>query len=878
MPSALFHSPLQNHFRKTILRRIRSHTTQALLVCAVASALLSESQAQLGDIGNTPAEAQISLVPEEQIPPAPALSAEEALTSFKLPLGYKLEIAASDPLVQDPVAITFGPDGRMWVVEMRSYMADIEGIGETNPIGRIVVLSDRNGDGRYDHSEVFLDGLVMPRAIALVADGVLVGEPPELAFWRDTDGDGRADQKTVVTTDYGLMIDPQRPHLSNPEAAPNGLLWAHDNWIYSAAYTKKIRYAKGEWTTQPTSYRGQWGLSQDDWGRFYHSTNSSHLRVDVIKADYLTRNPHFPRLAGSNVIAPPDQQLWPARVTPGVNRGYQQEVLRDGRLRAFTAACGPWIYRGDLLPELHGNAFAAEPAANLVRRSILSSENGSITARNAYTQDEFLTSQDERFRPVNFATGPDGALYIVDLYRGILQHRIAITSYLRKQIESRQLEHPQHLGRIYRLVRTESKPPRMTQIAPLSNQEWVDRLSHPNAWWRETAQRLLVERADTSILPALRNVAHSSASPDGRIHALWVLDGIDAMDTTLVLAALSDQSAKVQMAGLRLAEPWLRAHQSPEITKKALELARSGSPEVGLQAVLSLGEAGDAAIDLQLAETVQTRPDLRFGSDAFFSGIQGREFALFERLIAKAVDRPSNNTENPLIGGLIRGIVLSRNTEHVTQLLDTGSTLLTYQRALAEMVIETTLSTAATLRRPLVLVAQPPSWPTLEADAVIRTRLNRVKDKVLWPNKTGMSSTALPRPLTSEEQQRFAEGQTLYTALCAGCHQPNGLGLDGVAPQLADSEWVVGDPDRLVRIILHGVRGPITVAGRMHNGEMPALGGVLDDAQLSAIATYVRRAWDHGAGPIPPKTVKTLRKRFSSRQDGWTARELMQPW
>jgi hypothetical protein len=176
------------------------------------------------------------------------------------------------------------------------------------------VLTDRNGDGKYDDSKVFIDQLVLPRAIALVGDGVLVGAPPELALWRDTDGDGKADKKDVVATDYGVRVDPKRPHLANPERAPNSLLWAYDNWIYSAAYTKKFRYVGGQWETGSTTFRGQFGLSQDDFGRLYHGSNSDSLRVDIIFSDYLARNPNYPRLAGTNVNGAENQLVWPASI------------------------------------------------------------------------------------------------------------------------------------------------------------------------------------------------------------------------------------------------------------------------------------------------------------------------------------------------------------------------------------------------------------------------------------------------------------------------------------------------------------------------------------------------------------------------------------
>ena len=202
-------------------------------------ALASSMFAQIGDKLDKPGEVQKSLVPRETIPPAPPLSPADSLKSFQLPPGLRLELVASEPLVQDPVAIQFGPDGRCWVVEMRGYMPDFEGSTEDAPVGRIVVLTDTDGDGRYDRSDVFLDHLILPRALLLVGDGVLVGTPPSLKFWRDTNGDGKADTSITVADDYGTQVDPKRPELANPERAPNSLLWALTTGSTAAPTQKK---------------------------------------------------------------------------------------------------------------------------------------------------------------------------------------------------------------------------------------------------------------------------------------------------------------------------------------------------------------------------------------------------------------------------------------------------------------------------------------------------------------------------------------------------------------------------------------------------------------------------------------------------------------
>ena len=378
--------------------------------------------------------------------PAPVLTPEDGLKSLEVAPGYKVEIAAAEPLIHAPVAIQFGPDGRLWVVEMNGYSPVLGGAGEDDPNGRVVALRDRDGDGRYDEATVFLDNLVLPRSIMLVGDGVLVGAPPELAFWRDTNGDGKADSKVVIASDYGAKPNPKLPLSTNAELFPNGGLWAYDNWIYSAAYMKKFRYRDGEFETAPTIFRGQWGFTQDDYGRFYYNDNTHSLHGDIIFGDYLHRNPNYPRLEGTNVNIAADELVWPARETPGVNSGGQPtRELRDGRLFKFTAACGPWIYRGDLLPALYGNAFVAEPVGNLVQRKVLTAENGTLIGRNPYNRADFIASTDERFRPVNFGTGPDGALYVVDMYRGIVEHHSLISPYLREQIKAHQLEGPYEL-------------------------------------------------------------------------------------------------------------------------------------------------------------------------------------------------------------------------------------------------------------------------------------------------------------------------------------------------------------------------------------------------------------------------------------------------
>jgi glucose/arabinose dehydrogenase/mono/diheme cytochrome c family protein len=575
------------------------------------------------------------------IPPAPVLTPEQALKTFKLPPGFRIEAVATDPLVGDPISVQFGPDGRLWVLEMRGYMPDADANGEREPLCTIAVLTDTDGDGRFDKRTVFVDKLVMPRAISLVGDGLLVGEPPHLWYYRDTKGTGVADSKTEIATDYG--------NITNPEHNANGLMWAMDNWIYSANFTARFRWlGDGKFRRDATVTRGQWGITQDDFGRLYYNSNSDPLRIDVVPTAYLKRNGNF-NATGANVqLVPANLKVWPGRVTPGINRGYNT-LDADGKLYAVTAACGPVIYRGSLLPEeFRGDAFIAEPSGNLIKRIKVADKAGAVTGTNAYEGTEFLTSTDERFRPVNLFNGPDGALYIVDMYRGIIQHRIYVTSFLRKQIDERKLAEGLHYGRIWRVV-PEGAPKAKFDfgLGRASAAELVTDLASPNGWVRDTAQRLLVEKRDPAATPALAKLAVDGAKPAAaRLHALWALDGIGSLDRATVSAALADKDAHVSAAAVRLSENFIESvpvgtgaaglsaaeaasrparNDAALVTRMAALVAQRTEPEVRLQLAFTLAEARTEAADEALRALVVVAGKQPYLADAVVSGLAGRE-------------------------------------------------------------------------------------------------------------------------------------------------------------------------------------------------------------------------------------------------------------
>jgi len=540
--------------------------------------------AACAQVGDKAGEAQVPIVPANLIPPSPPLTAEEALRSFKVAAGYRIELVAEAPLVRHRTVLHFAPDGRLWVVEMTGYMENFDGTTEDQPKGSVVVLTDTDGDGRMDQRTVFLDNIILPRALILHRDGALVGAPPHLWFCRDTNGDGKADEKIEVATDFGVRVDPARPQLANPERAPNALLWGHDGWLYVGAYTARFKFDDGKWVRATSNFRGQWGLAQDDYGRLYSNNNSDLLRVDVVNSGYLLRNPALGRTTGLNTKAAAEQFVWPIRVNPGINRGYRTEMLRDFKLKECTAACGPWIYRSDLFPaDAYGNAFICEPSGNLVKRLVLNPDKGLVKGTPFYDQQEFVASTDERFRPVSALTGPEGALYLVDMHHGVIQHRISLTTYLRKQGEDRGLIAPLHLGRIWRVVPEGYKTTALNEGGPNGGirANLIAELGSGNEWRRETAQRLLVESGDKTLAAALTAFGLKATSAMGRVHALWTQHGLKVTDWALVSAGLADADPRVRSAALRVSEVLIAGPHRAEVIARWTELAATEAvPEV----------------------------------------------------------------------------------------------------------------------------------------------------------------------------------------------------------------------------------------------------------------------------------------------------------
>ncbi len=812
---------------------------------------------------------------------SPALSPEAERATFQLADGLRIELVASEPMVQDPVAMTFDEDGRLWVVEMRGFMPNIDGEGEEEPVGRVSVLEDIDGDGRMDRSRVFAEGLVLPRAIAVVKGGALVAERKPLWFFEDTDGDGRSDRKTLVDPEYGGT--------GMPEHSGNGLWRGIDNWHYNAKSRTRYRFRDGKWRSDPTEFRGQWGICHDDYGRLFYNYNWSQLHADLVPPNYLSRNPHHTPATGISVGIATNQSIFPIRSTTAVNRGYIPGVLdEDGRIREFTSAGAPLIYRGDALPaEFRGNAFVCEPAGNLIKRNIVVDGDLESSAQPACAEREFLASTDERFRPVFLSDGPDGALYVADMYRGIIQHHAYITPYLRRKSIERDLERPLHLGRIWRIVPADFQRKRLPRLSTARAEELAAVLSDANGWHRDTAQRLLVERRDLSVLGNLRQLALHGTNHLGRIHALWTLEGLGESQPDALLPAVRDPHHRVRAAAIRvidLLSSRMRGKSGTGLREKLIDelskLPEAAPLEVRLQAVLTAGNIDSFRRLPFLTGAISQHPENALMRDAVMSGLEGVESACLMRLWIDPAWQEGEDGQAIFIEMLASSIMRSRERKPVIDMLSRLDVpkFGWKERALLEGM---TIHSMDRRFQPLKLDAEPAVLGQARdlEDGAVQRRLEKLRSLFEWPgHKPARMARADVRPLTQAEQRRFVQGRQHYLVACAGCHGADGAGLEPLGPPLIDSDWVLGPKEILIQIILHGLEGPITVNGRRYEppgilAEMPSL-AVMDNENIASVLTYIRREWDHAADPVTVTNVSRVRVMTQGRSRPWTEMEL----
>lgn len=527
---------------------------------------------------------------------------DEALASIEAKPGFVVEVAAAEPLIADPVAIDFGPDGRLWVADMTDYGHNVDDAFEQT--GALRMLTDRDGDGRYDESTVFQGGLRFPTDVKAWRNGVIVCDAPDVIYLEDRDGDGRADVRNVLLTGFST---------GNAQARVNSLRWGLDNWLYGSCgilggqvrtftghevqITRDFRFRPDTGELEPVTGLTQQGRACDDWGNWFGCTSGQLLKHYPLVDRYLARNPH---------IAPPAAEI---DLCAGANLlhpiGVPSIFVLSGPPGRPTGVCGLDFYRDELLgAEFSNNAFVAEPVNQLVHREILSPNGGTFTASRAADEPdvEFLASTDPWFRPVQLRTGLDGCLYVVDMHRELIEHSKFIPAEDLREID---VMGGRDQGRIYRVRPKEVAARTPLRLDHLNAAGLAAALDSPNGPQRDLAQQLLVQRRAVSVVPQLRELARTASRPATRLQALCTLEGLEALDAELLTAALADADPSVRRHAVRVSEPFLK--NSPQVRDAALKLADDPDPQVAIQLAYSLGETADERGGAALAKLAIAR-------------------------------------------------------------------------------------------------------------------------------------------------------------------------------------------------------------------------------------------------------------------------------
>lgn len=543
---------------------------------------------------------------------------ENALATFELEDGFQIELIAGEPLIADPVDMEIDEYGRMYVVEMHGYPLDVSGSG------KIKLLSDTNNDGMMDQSVVFADSLIMPTGIMRWKNGVIVTDPPHVYYLEDSDGDGRADMKEILLTGFAL---------SNPQHNVNSPKLGLDNWIYIGhepavtttiyedmfgdrgsevhfpqnptgkrlpqnAGGRSIRFKAETFELELLGSRTQFGHTEDQWGHRFLINNSNHVIQDVIAAKYINRNPFLVVTEATQSISDHGNaaEVYPITVDP------QHQLLTD--LGVMTSACGITAYLGAGFPADFNNAlFVAEPVSNIVHVDFLRDKGTGFVASRQHAEKEFLASTDAWFRPVNMYVGPDGALYILDYYRQIIEHPEWMAEEV---VNSGALYNGTDQGRIYRVTPTGSKPIDWSEkldLGKVADEALVEFLAHENGWWRRNSQRLLLDRKSQHLKDPLVEMAQNKDASLGRLHALWTLQGMEMLDAELILKALKDPVAGIRENAIKLAE--LHLDTDAKLAEALLQMSEDADPKVRFQLLATLGF-------LDNEQAAQVRKDLLF--------------------------------------------------------------------------------------------------------------------------------------------------------------------------------------------------------------------------------------------------------------------------
>lgn len=549
----------------------------------------------------------------------PSQESPFSLETYKIEDGFSLKLIASETLLKAPVSMDFDNKGRMWVVEMIGYMPNLEGVGEEEPTGKISILEDLDNDGVADHAKVFLDKLVLPRALAHVYGGLLYVDGPKL--WFVEIKNDKPGKKTLV--------DPVYAEGGNVEHSSNGLMMNIDNWIYNANYNFRYQLKNGKWLKEPASERGQWGITKDNFGRLYFNNNATNLKGDYVLPNKIIRNKYYkPTISLNQRLA--SNRVYPTHKT-SVNRGYEKGVLdANGFLIDVTAACGPLVYRGGAFPEAYTqNAFVCVPEANLIKRNVLNFKTLQTTASQATEGKEFLESTDEGFRPVNLFNGPDGAMYVVDMHRGIIQHKAYISQYLTEQLGLKKLDTLQNAGRILKITSTVTKTSPVPDLSRATTAQLVALLNHPNGWLRDRSQQLLIQKKDPLAVKPLLALTTTSSEYLSAVHALYVLDGMNSLSFSSLTQVINQSKQPETIAhALGLLEQFATAQRVPAMKRICTQLLAQNNETIDLYLSMSLQpwlNFSETDFLPVLAQIDKKYANQKIIQEALVSGLSGKE-------------------------------------------------------------------------------------------------------------------------------------------------------------------------------------------------------------------------------------------------------------
>ena len=669
----------------------------------------------------------------------PPREPDKALRSFRTTDHFQLQLLAAEPLTTDPITIEYDEHGRAWVIEMSDYPYTDRHLDKPFtdkssdlPLGRVRVLEDRDDDGVFDHSWIFADQLSWPTGLALWKGGVYVAATPDIWYLKDCDGDGKAEERRKVFTGFRKF---------NIQAVMNNLRWGIDHHIYGAGGTnggeitsishpgvEPLTMAAHDFRFRPQSELferiaggARFGLTFDDWGNRFLCNIRNPVRHVAIEERYLSRNPYLAVVSSIHDAAETGDTLPIYRTSPPepwrvVNAARLAADRSAGSPRSesvsagfVTSACGITIYRGDAYPEdYYEQVFLGEVAANLIHRQRLTANGMTFHSARIDQRVEWITSDDNWFRPVNFVNAPDGTLHVVDMYRETIEHPWSIPDDIKDRLD---LESGRDRGRIYRLAPPNFQYVRPPSLATATSIELVAFLNSGNCWIRETAHRLLFERQDPQVIPALRAILKDSAGdadnragarPDlARLHALWTLEGLQALTVEDLIAACDDAVPGIREHAVRLSEPFLREPLSAQQSKLAdviSLLANDDHPRVRGQVALSLGDRHDDISRSALASIAKRDAHDRWAQIAVSSTQPDNAARLLERLLQNCGELVPESTPGFCIRSLAMTVGARNLESELRHVLDTQFTAETTDQ-LAYLRRELLLGLAAGLQR-----------------------------------------------------------------------------------------------------------------------------------------------------------------------------------